>query len=141
MNKNETEKTEGKYEIVKLQNKMPLRGAKASCHVSILIEQVFLDQDLHQFVPVDLADHAAGAAVVGNVGGICGKQIADDLVDGVIALLGQSLINIPEDLAHILFVIAGYGKFQGIFSRHGNQPPYRIQNIVIITEIVLAVKG
>ena len=91
---------------------------------SFFLEQILLDQDLHQLIPVDLADAAAGVVVIGDVGGVFGQKIADDLVDGIITFLGQGIKHTPEDPAHVLFVVAGYCEFQGIFSRHGIQPPY-----------------
>lgn len=37
-----------------------------------LIEQVVLNKFLHQFVPIQLADHGSGVIVVGNIRGILG---------------------------------------------------------------------
>ena len=52
---------------------------------SFLLEQVLANQHLHQLVPVDLADHAPGVVVICDIGGIFGQQVADDLIDGIIA--------------------------------------------------------
>ena len=85
----------------------------------LLIEKVLANQHLHQLVPVDLADHAAGIVIVGDVGGVLGQQVTDNLIDGIVAFFSQGLIHIPENPAHIFFVIAGYSKFHGALFRHG----------------------
>ena len=54
---------------------------------SFLLEQVFPNQHLHQLVPVNLADHTPGTVVIGDIGGIFRQQLADDLVNGILALL------------------------------------------------------
>ena len=92
--------------------------AKASWRGSFVFEQVFPDQNLHQLIPVDLADHAAGAAVVGDVGGVFRQQIPHDLVNGIVTFFVQGIEHTPEYLAHILFVI-GDLKGLGLHSRHG----------------------
>ena len=71
---------------------------------SILGEQIFPNQDLHQLVPVDLADQTAGIAVIGDIGGIFRQKVPDDLVNGVVAFLGKGVEHIPENAAHTLFV-------------------------------------
>ena len=58
----------------------------------LLIEKVLANQHLHQLVPVDLADHAAGIVVVGDVGGVFGNDVAHQLIDGVVALYQQRVI-------------------------------------------------
>ena len=86
---------------------------------SFLLEQVLANQHLHQLVPVDLADHAPGAAVVGDIGGVLGEEIPHDLVDGIVAFFVQGIEHTTEDVPHILFVIAGDCKGQGVGIRHG----------------------
>ena len=51
--------------------------------------QIAADQLLQKLVPIQLADHAAGIVVVGNVGGIFGQQITNDLVDGIVSLFAH----------------------------------------------------
>ena len=85
---------------------------------SILFEQILANQHLHQLVPVDLTDHATGIVIIGDIGGILGQQVAHDLIDGIIALFLQSVEHGTQGAAHILFIIAGNGKLNGIF-RHG----------------------
>jgi len=103
----------------------------------LFLEQIFPDQDLHQLITVDTADHAAGIVVIGDVGRIFREQITYDLVDGIVAFLGKGLIHTPEDLAHILIII-GYYKFQGVFFRHGLS--LLKKDMVIITEKINCVK-
>lgn len=66
----------------------------------------------------DLADHAPGIVVVGDVGGVLGEKVAHDLVDGVVALLAQSVVNGAKDSTHILLFIAGDGKLDGVVTCH-----------------------
>ncbi len=67
-----------------------LRGQKplGFCLGLLLVEKVLANQHLHQLVTVDLADHSPGVVVVGDVGGILSQQVANDLVDGVVAFFG-----------------------------------------------------
>ena len=103
-------KTEGGYEIEKVQ-KEAFAVAKASwLGRLVLLEQIFAHQRLHQFIPVDLADHTAGIVVVGDVGGILGQQVSNDLVDGIVAFFSQGFVHTTENTAHILFIVAGYGE-------------------------------
>ena len=85
----------------------------------ILIEKVLANQHLHQLVPIDLTDHGTGIVVIGDVGGIFSQQIANDLVNGVVAFLIQGIEHTTEKLAHILFIIVGDCKLEGILIRHG----------------------
>ena len=64
---------------------------------SFLLEQVLANQHLHQLVPVDFTNHAPGVVVIGNIGGILRQQIADDLVDGIVAFFRQGLIHSPKN--------------------------------------------
>ena len=54
--------------------------------VSVLFKQIALYQRAQKLVAVDLADQAAGIAVVGNVGGVLGEEVAYDLVDRIVTL-------------------------------------------------------
>ena len=54
-----------------------------------LIEEVVPDQLLEQLITVELADQAAGIVVIGDIGGVLRKQIADDLVDRVVTLFAE----------------------------------------------------
>ena len=46
---------------------------------SFLLEQILADQNLHQFIPVNLTNHAPGTTIVGDVGRIFGQQVTNDL--------------------------------------------------------------
>ena len=86
---------------------------------SILLEQVFANQHLHEFIPVNFTNHASGVIIVCNIGGIFCQQIPYDLVDWVIAFLRQGIKHAPENTAHIFFVVTGYCEFLGILIRRG----------------------
>ena len=87
---------------------------------SVVVKKVLTNQCLHQLVPVDLADHAAGTPVVGDVGGVFCQQLSNNLVDGVVSLLGQGVKHTAQDHPHILLVV-GYIEGQSILIRHGHQ--------------------
>ena len=104
--------------------------AKASWLGLFFVEQILADKHLHQLVPVDFADHAAGVVVIGDVGGILGQKIAYNLVDGVVALLRQGIKHAAENTAHIFFIIAGNCEFLRILIRHGLYLPGEISVIL-----------
>jgi hypothetical protein len=104
-------KTEGSMKL-----KEAFAVAKASCGISL--GQIAPNQFLQQLITIQLADHAACIVVVGDIGGILGQQISDDLVDRVVTLFPQSIEHSPEDAAHIVFVVTGDCELNGIF-RHG----------------------
>ena len=85
--------------------------------MSGILEQIALDQRLHQFIPVQLADHAASIIVVGNIGGIFCQQVANDLIDGVLTLFVQGVEHCAQNSRHIFLVIAGNCELNGVF-RH-----------------------
>jgi hypothetical protein len=78
------------------------------------VEQIALHQLLEQLVPVQLADHASGAVVVGDVGGVLGEKVAHNLIDGIVALLAQSVVNTAKDATHIILFLAGDCKLDGV---------------------------
>ena len=53
--------------------------------IVISLAQIAEQQLLQQLVPVDAGDEAAGAVIVGDIGGILGENITHKLIDGVIA--------------------------------------------------------
>ena len=81
--------------------------------------QIAADQLLQKLVPIQLGDHTAGVVVVGDVGGVLGQQIADDLIHRIVALFLQSVEDGTKGAAHIVLVVAGYDKFLCILVRHG----------------------
>ena len=84
--------------------------------------QIAAYQLLQKLVPIQLADHAAGIVVVGDISGILREEIANDLVDGVITLFVQSVEHTAENATHIVLIITRYSKLDGISGivRHGN---------------------
>ena len=92
--------------------------AKASWLGLLLDGEIIAHQLLHQFIPIQLVNHAAGIVVVGDIGGIFCEQIADDLIDGIIAFFIQSIEHTMQNPAHILLVITGNSKLDGILC-HG----------------------
>jgi hypothetical protein len=107
-------------------------------------EQIATDQFLQKLIPIQLTNHAACIVVIGDVGGILGEQITNDLVDGVVALFTQGVEHTPERAAHRVLIIAGYCKFNGAVVRHGvDLPPknkviipYKVESVKSYSEII-----
>ena len=93
-------------------------------------EKVAANQSLHHLVPVQFTNHAAGIVVIGDISGILGEQIANDLVDGVVALFGQGIEHTPERAAHGVLIVAGYCKLDGAVVRQGVDPPPKNKDII-----------
>ena len=98
-----------------LKNKRLLPWQKP---LGVGLGQILTHQLLQQLVPVQLANQAAGVVVVGDIGGILGQKIADDLIDGIIALFLQRVEYRAENAAHIIPVVAGNCKFLCALVRH-----------------------
>src|SRR5699024_1861096 len=54
----------------------PSRPSPAALQVTRSFQQIVLLQDLHELVPVHLADQGPGLVVVGDVGGVLGEDVA-----------------------------------------------------------------
>lgn len=67
--------------------------------------QVAGQQLLQQLVAVKAADEAAGVVVVGDVRRILREDVADELVDRVVAFDNKGMIHGSEDLFHFCFVV------------------------------------
>ena len=67
--------------------------------------QVAGQQLLQQLVAVKAADEAAGVVVVGDVRRVLGEDVADELVDRVVAFDNKGMIHGSEDLFHFCFVV------------------------------------
>jgi hypothetical protein len=93
-------------------------ASKSPFRQILLVKQIALHQLLEQFIPVQFADHAPGTVVIGDVCGILGEKVTDDLVNGVVTLFAQSVEYITKNSAHIFFVIAGNSKLNGVIARH-----------------------
>ena len=91
---------------------------------------------LKELVTVDVADEASGVVVCGYVCRVLGEDIANDLVDGVVALLDKSVVDdveVPAELSFLILVdCEGHG-----FIEHCDQPP----DIGIFLACVMGRKG
>ena len=63
-----------------------------------LFVKIAAHEHLQQLITVELADQGARGVVIGDIGGILGKDIADDLIDGIVALVLQRGINGRQDM-------------------------------------------
>lgn len=101
---------------MKLENeKEALAVAKASWLGLLSPKQIALDKFLKQFVPIQLADHAARVIVIRDISGVLSQQVADNLVDRIVTFFTECVEHMTENAVHILFVIAGHCKLDCIF--------------------------
>ena len=77
------------------------------------------DQLLQQLVAVYLADEASGAFVVRDIGRVFGKQVTDDLIDGIVPFFTQRAVYGCEQCFHLLIGFIGNYKFDRIVVRNG----------------------
>ena len=78
-----------------------------------LFAQIAAHERLQQLVAVELADERAGVVVIRDIGGVLRQDIADDLVDGVIALFLQCPIDGRENLMDLCVLLRGNIEFPG----------------------------
>ena len=57
---------------------------------------------MQQLVPVDLPDQAARVVMVCDIRRVLGEDVAHDLADRLIALAFERVIDLGEDLFHLL---------------------------------------
>ena len=81
--------------------------------------QIMRYEFLHQFITINLADEAPCVVVIGDVGRVLGKKLADDLVDWIIALFLQSVINRCQNALHFGILIIDQAKFSGSIEHLG----------------------
>jgi hypothetical protein len=79
----------------------------------LFVEQIALHQFLEHLISVQLADHAAGIVVIGDISRILSQKIANNLIDGIIALLAQGFKDGTQGALHVLFFVTGKGEFDG----------------------------
>ena len=91
----------------------PLLAAEASPGGE-LIKQVVPDKLLKKLVAIELADEAASVVVVCDIGRVFGKQVTDDLIDGVIPFFTQRAVYGCEQRFHLLIGFIGNYKFDRI---------------------------
>ena len=101
-----------------------------------LLAQVAAQEDLQQLVAIQLADQRACLPVVGDVGGVILKDVAHELIDGVIALLLQRGVHARQDVVDLLVLFLRGVEFAGIVF-HSVSPPSTCQ----YTPIFCKVKG
>ena len=70
-----------------------------------LVLEIAAHQLLQQLIAVDAADERAGVVVVGDVRRVLGEDVADELVDRVVAFDNKGMIHGSEDLLHFCFVV------------------------------------
>ena len=87
-------------------------------------------------ITIQLADQRARLPVVGDVGGVLRKDVAHELVDGVIALLLQRGVHARQDVVDLLVLFLRGVEFAGIVF-HSVSPPSTCQ----YTPIFCKVKG
>ena len=78
-----------------------------------LFVKIAAHEHLQQLITVELADQGARGVVIGDIGGILGKDIADDLIDGIVALVLQRGINGRQDMTDLVVLFFDYVKFTG----------------------------
>jgi hypothetical protein len=81
-----------------------LQGKYNEKSYDLLLTKILADQHLQQFIPIDFADQGAGVVVVGDIGGVLGKNVSHNLIDGIIALFFQCLIDSGQNLADFLIL-------------------------------------
>jgi hypothetical protein len=79
-----------------------------------LIEKIVPYKLLKKIVTVELTDAAASVIVIGDIGRILRENVADNLVNGVVALLSEGLVDLHEDFLHFLVAVVYGGEFNGI---------------------------
>ncbi len=79
--------------------------------MGILYSEVCLNELAHKLIAVDAADEGSCALMVGDICGVLGENIANQLVYGVIALFSESLINCGNDCVHLMILIVVKGEF------------------------------
>src|SRR5690606_4391074 len=74
---------------------LPSQGVDAP-----VLPDVTRDELFENLVPVDAPDQAAGIGVTGDVGGIAGEEVSNQLAYGVVTLLFQGGVDAQDHVAH-----------------------------------------
>jgi hypothetical protein len=69
---------------------------------------------LQQFITIQSADQASGVVVIGDIGGILGKQVTDDLVNGIVTFFAEGTVNGSEDFFHFLCIFIWNKELNGV---------------------------
>ena len=89
---------------------------------------------MQQVVAVNAADDGAGVLVGRDVGRVLRQDVADELIDGVVALLLQRTVHLQHRLLDLHITVITDGKNGGRFrDRHFNSPlHYDITSPIIL---------
>ena len=90
-----------------------LRKPRFVCR-GVSVKQIVAHELLQELVPVKLADEAACVVVIRDIGRVLREKIADDLVDGIVALLRQGAVDLGQDPLHFLGAFGRHGEFYGV---------------------------
>lgn len=80
----------------------------------VSIFQILLEHAAEQLVAIQLADKASGIAMVGDVGRIFGKNVSDDLIDGIVALFEKRFVNFLQNELVFRLLIGDDGECGGL---------------------------
>ena len=76
--------------------------------------KIFAEHTAEQFIAVDLTDKTSRIAMIRNIGRILGKDVSNDLIDGIIAFLKESGINFLQDQFVLSFLIVSDSEGHGL---------------------------
>ena len=100
------------------------------------VADIITHKGLQQIVAVNAANQRTGVLVSSDISWVLRKNIADQLVDGVIALLLQRGVHARQDVVDLLVLFLRGVEFAGIVF-HSVSPPSTCQ----YTPIFCKVKG
>ena len=82
----------------------PPGAAHAGCKMykihGLFNPEIVFDKGIEQLVPVDPANQAARAVIVGDIGRVLREDVAHDLVDGVIPLFAERVVDFGQRCLH-----------------------------------------
>lgn len=78
------------------------------------MKQIVTNKLLQELITVELADEAASIIVIRDISGILREDETNDLIDGVVALLGEASIDLSENLLHLFVAVNGDCEFNGV---------------------------
>ena len=102
---------------------------------NVSIFQILLEHTAEQFIAIELANEASRIAMIGDVGRVFGKNISDDLIDGIIALFEKRRIHFFQNELVFRLLIGDDGECGGLtldVHRHFHLPFQKIHFLHII---------
>ena len=88
------------FRDVLYKNGIPTHQRKSRVQTYMILQilhqsdiQIIFHQRIQQFIAVNFTDQTARIVVIGDIRRIFGKNIANDLVDGIISLFNQRTVN------------------------------------------------